>query len=105
MSDFYKVLGVSQKADSARIKSAFRALALACHPDQNGGDKRAELRFKEIGRAYETLGNSLMRAQYDAKRAQERAKARRYFMSAAATMAASFLLTVSSGLLVGMWLI
>jgi curved DNA-binding protein CbpA len=105
MSQLYGVLGVARRADSAQIKTAFRKKAKACHPDLHGGDKAAEERFKEINLAYETLGKPEARAHYDAVCAQERALRWRHIRSAAATMTASFCLTVSSGALVGMWLL
>ena len=105
MSDLYGVLGVARSADGAKIKSAFRRLAKAHHPDLHGGSKRAEQRFKEITHAYATLGEPDARARYDAAWTKARADARRRFRSAVATMSASFLLTVSSGLLVGAWLL
>lgn len=101
MSDFYGVLGVSKRADGAQIKFAYRKLAKRCHPDLHGGDKRAELRFKELSRAYETLSKPEARAEYDEARARV---LRRRARSVAATMSASFVFTVSSGLLVAMWL-
>jgi DnaJ-class molecular chaperone len=105
MSDFYGVLGVTRFADNAMIKSAFRNLAKACHPDLHGGNNLAEQRFKEIICAYEILGDPGARAIYDVERAKVRAQARRRLGRAVATMSASFLLTISSGLLVGMWLL
>ena len=35
------------------------------HPDRNNGDKEAEAKFKEIGEAYEVLGDEQKRAAYD----------------------------------------
>ncbi len=105
MSQLYGVLGVARRADSAQIKTAFRKMAKACHPDLHGGDRAAEERFKEINLAYETLGKPEARAHYDAVCAQERARRWRHLRSVAATMTASFFLTVSSGALVGMWLL
>jgi DnaJ-class molecular chaperone len=105
MSEFYRMLGVSRKAGMAEIKSAFRTLAKACHPDLHLGDKRAELSFKEIGLAYKTLVNPNTRAKYDAEIAERRAKVRRHYRSMAATMSTSFVLTLSSGLLLGLWLL
>src|SRR5262245_56714023 len=105
MSQLYGVLGVSRRADSAEIKTAFRKMAKACHPDLHGGDRNAQERFKEINLAYETLGKPEARAHYDAACAQDRALRWRHLRSVAATMAASFFLTVSSGALVGMWLL
>lgn len=105
MSQLYEVLGVARGADSAQVKSAFRNLAKACHPDLHGESKGAEQRFREITYAYETLTNPATRAAYDAGCAQMRAWERRRLGSAAATMAASFALTVSSGVFVAGWLL
>ena len=77
MSDVYDVLGVARDAGPAQIKSAYRRLAKVYHPDVRGGDGRAERRFKEIARAYETLSRPEIRAAYDAGWASARAVARR----------------------------
>ncbi|MGZ3429931.1 MAG: DnaJ C-terminal domain-containing protein [Polyangia bacterium] len=63
--DFYKTLGVSEKASAADIKKAYRKLAKKYHPDANAGDKDKEAKFKEVSEAYETLGDEKKRAQYD----------------------------------------
>jgi len=102
MSHFYGVLGIPKDADNAQVKSAFRNLAKAYHPDRRGG---SEQRFREISHAYETLINPARRAAYDAEDAQMRAMARRRLLNAVATMAASFTLTVSSGMFVAGWLL
>lgn len=62
--DFYDVLGVRRDATDQEIKSAFRRLAKKYHPDANG-DADAEIRFKEINTAYETLKDPQKRAAYD----------------------------------------
>jgi DnaJ-class molecular chaperone len=67
--DYYKVLGVSEKATADEIKKAYRKLAKANHPDSTGGDKSKERRFKEISSAYEVLGDDKKRKQYDSIRA------------------------------------
>jgi DnaJ-class molecular chaperone len=69
MKDYYKILGVSQKASDDEIKKAFRKLAREYHPDANPNNKAAEAKFKEISEAYETIGDSDKRKQYDAMRA------------------------------------
>lgn len=66
--DFYKTLGVSEKASAEELKKAYRKLAKKYHPDVTGGDKAKEAKFKEISEAYETLGDEKKRAQYDEMR-------------------------------------
>jgi molecular chaperone DnaJ len=66
--DFYKVLGVSKTAEADEIKKAYRKLARQYHPDSNGGDAKAEARFKEVSEAYEVLGDPKKRKEYDEAR-------------------------------------
>ncbi len=66
--DFYKTLGVGEKATAEELKKAYRKLAKKYHPDVTGGDKAKEAKFKEITEAYETLGDEKKRAQYDEMR-------------------------------------
>jgi molecular chaperone DnaJ len=68
--DYYKALGVGQKATADEIKKAYRKAAKAYHPDSTGGDKAKETRFKEISNAYDVLGEPKKRALYDQIRAQ-----------------------------------
>lgn len=63
--DFYDVLGVSRDADEKQIKSAYRKLAMANHPDRNPDDEAAAERFREASEAYEVLMDSQKRAAYD----------------------------------------
>lgn len=63
--DYYEVLGVKKDATAADIKKAFRRLARKYHPDVNPGDTKAEQNFKEINEAYEVLGDSKKREQFD----------------------------------------
>jgi DnaJ-class molecular chaperone len=63
--DHYKILGVSEKADEAEIKAAYRKLARQYHPDVNPGNKEAEEKFKSIIVAHETLSSVEKRAAYD----------------------------------------
>lgn len=69
---YYKILGVSARASQADIKKAFRLLALRLHPDCNPLDPKANGRFRKILEAYETLGDSTRRAQYDTVRGYRR---------------------------------
>jgi len=63
--DYYKTLGVSNKATPEEIKKAYRKLARQYHPDRNPGDKQSEARFKEISQAHDVLGDPEKRKQYD----------------------------------------
>ena len=65
--DFYKTLGVSEKASQAEIKSAYRTLAKKYHPDARPGAKAAG-RFKGIGEAYTVLSDPEKRKHYDQMR-------------------------------------
>ncbi len=67
--DYYKALGVSDKASADDIKMAYRKLAKANHPDSTGGDKTKESRFKDISNAYDVLGDVKKRKLYDEIRA------------------------------------
>jgi len=66
--DYYKILGVTEKADGAEIKKAYRKLAKKYHPDTNPDDAAAAESFKEVGEAYAVLSDSEKRAQYDRMR-------------------------------------
>jgi len=66
--DYYKALGVTDKASADDIKRAYRKLAKANHPDSTGGDKAKESRFKDISNAYDVLGDKKKRELYDQMR-------------------------------------
>ena len=63
--DYYKVLGVDEKAPAKDIKSAYRKLSRKFHPDANAGDPTAEERFKEVSAAYDVVGDEAKRKEYD----------------------------------------
>ena len=63
--DYYDILGVPKDVASEEIKKVFRRLARQYHPDLNPGNKEAEEKFKDIGEAYEILGDPNKRSQYD----------------------------------------
>jgi DnaJ-class molecular chaperone len=63
--DPYQVLGVSKSASQDDVQKAYRKLAKKHHPDLNPGNKKAEEIFKDIGTAYDILGDPDKRARYD----------------------------------------
>lgn len=64
-SDFYELLQVERSADEKTLKSAYRKLAMECHPDRNPGCKVSEEKFKAISQAYDCLRDPQKRAAYD----------------------------------------
>jgi DnaJ-class molecular chaperone len=105
MTNLYSVLGVPASADARQIKLAFRERAKTWHPDLHAGDRGAEQRFKEISCAYDILRDPLARAEYDTACAEEAARTRRQLRRSAATMAVSFMCTISFGFSLGIWML
>lgn len=66
MSDFYRILGVSEQAGADEITRAYRQLARQYHPDASG--RGAGAAFRSIRQAYETLSDDARRRRYDAGR-------------------------------------
>lgn len=62
--DYYKTLNVDRKATQDEIKRAYRKLARKYHPDVSK-EADAELKFKELGEAYEVLKDPEKRVAYD----------------------------------------
>ena len=61
----YKTLGIHDFASAEEIKSSYRKLARAYHPDLNTHNPKAEDQFKAVNEAYSVLGNTEKRALYD----------------------------------------
>jgi molecular chaperone DnaJ len=62
---YYEILEVSQSADKASIKKAYRTMAKKYHPDKNAGDSDAEHKFKLCNEAYQCLSDEKQRSVYD----------------------------------------
>lgn len=68
-ADFYTLLGVARTSTTAEIRTAYRRLAVAVHPDRaaRGGDvAAATAAFQRLQRIYDTLRDDDARALYDA---------------------------------------
>ncbi|MFA7429469.1 MAG: DnaJ C-terminal domain-containing protein [Rhodospirillaceae bacterium] len=65
MRDPYEVLGVARTATADELKSAYRKLARAHHPDVNPNNPRAEEKFKEATAAYDLLSDEAKRKRFD----------------------------------------
>ena len=63
--DYYEVLQVTKTATEVEIKKSYRRLAMKYHPDRNGGDAEAEVKFRECAEAYEVLSDAGKRQRYD----------------------------------------
>ena len=65
VKNYYATLGVKQSDSEETIKQAYRKLAKQYHPDLNPGDKTAEAKMREIGEAWEVLGDGEKRKKHD----------------------------------------
>jgi molecular chaperone DnaJ len=64
-TDYYDLLGVAPSASEKEISRAYRKLAKQHHPDANPGNKEAEEKFKAVSSAYDVLGDTDKRKEYD----------------------------------------
>ena len=65
MKTLYDLLGALPDDDAEALRSAFRRAVKGAHPDIRPGDPDAALKFREIIRANEILGDVELRAAYD----------------------------------------
>jgi tetratricopeptide (TPR) repeat protein len=72
----YQTLGVSAKASQSDIKSAYRKIVLAHHPDKSSSASSAAI-FLAATEAYESLGTSEARRDYDQSLERERQRLQR----------------------------
>ncbi len=74
--DFYHILGVSDNAELAVIKAAYKALIMIYHPDRFVGDSsNAVNKTKAINEAYAVLTDPDKRKKYDAGRSGKQGNA------------------------------
>ncbi len=74
--DYYEILEVEPDADSAVIKSAYRAHMVRDHADQNPDDEQAKERMILLTRAKQVLLDDRQRALYGRDRAADQAALR-----------------------------
>jgi len=65
MNTLYDLLGALPHDDAEGLRSAFRRAVKGAHPDLRPDDPDAALKFREIVRANEILGDPEQRAAYD----------------------------------------
>jgi curved DNA-binding protein CbpA len=65
MGTLYDLLGALPSDDAEELRTAFRKAAKAAHPDTNPDDPDADVRFRELMRAYDILTDPDQRATYD----------------------------------------
>jgi DnaJ-class molecular chaperone len=66
--DYYKILGVDEKANEDEIKKAYRRMSMLHHPDKNGNTDESKQKFQELNNAYEILSEPNKRRTYDSMR-------------------------------------
>src|SRR5664280_3858365 len=65
MNTLYDLLGALPQDDAEGLRGAFRRAVKGAHPDLRPDDPDAALKFREIVRANEILGDAEQRAAYD----------------------------------------
>lgn len=62
--NYYKILQVSEEAELEVIEAAYKRLSFKYHPDRNKSPE-AEVRMKDLNKAYSVLHNPTARREYD----------------------------------------
>jgi hypothetical protein len=65
METLYDLLGALPRDNAEDLRTAFRRAVKGAHPDMRPGDPDAALKFREIVRASEILGDTEQRSVYD----------------------------------------
>lgn len=66
VKDYYAILGIDKSASEKDIKKAYKRLSIKWHPDKHSANPGpAEMKMKDINKAYEVLGNPESRRKYD----------------------------------------
>lgn len=65
MVNFYELLGINYDATNEEINQAYRKKSIVHHPDKNNGSETAEVMFKMLGLAKETLLDDNKRLEHD----------------------------------------
>ena len=69
MSDnYYTILGINENASSEEIKKAYRTLQMKWHPDKNNSSQESINMTQKLNEAYETLGDTQKKEEYDFNR-------------------------------------
>lgn len=77
MENYYRVLGIDEKASEAEIKSAYRNLVKKYHPDSSfarQNPSEATEQFEKITEAYKVLCDAEKKSEYDRNRSSLREK-------------------------------
>ncbi|MBC6427170.1 MAG: DnaJ domain-containing protein [Ekhidna sp.] len=67
MTNYYRILELTEDASAEEIKSTFKRLAVKYHPDKHPGKPEMEEKFKEINQAYQVLSDPYEKARFDLK--------------------------------------
>ncbi|KAH6678160.1 DnaJ domain-containing protein [Halenospora varia] len=66
--DHYSILGLQSNCTLDQITKAYRRLALVHHPDKNGNNAEATLKFQKISNAHDILKDVEKRRKFDRER-------------------------------------